>query len=168
MGSSTGNMLVDDQKALEDIFSKAQLLIATHCEDETVIRKNMESFKKIYGEDVPLKYHPIIRSAEACYLSSSRAVALAKKYNTRLHILHLSTAKEMELFRNDIPLNKKRITDTTNNLVSVLSSDQAFNICTTLTFVQEIINRYDTCINKMTLIINDIDKQYGTEGQEKH
>jgi dihydroorotase len=110
MGSSTGNMLVDNERTLENIFSRSPMLIATHCEDEATIRKNMEIFKSKYSEDVPVKFHPVIRSEEACYLSSSLAVSLAKKYNTRLHILHISTAKELSLFRNDIPLKEKRIT----------------------------------------------------------
>ena len=110
MGSSTGNMLVDNEQTLTGIFSKCDMLIATHCEDEATVRANMEKFKAEYGEDVPIKYHPIIRSEEACYLSSSLAVNLAKKFDTRLHILHISTAKELELFRNDIPLAEKKIT----------------------------------------------------------
>lgn len=110
MGSSTGNMLVDDQAALEGLFSKVNMLIATHCEDEASIRKNSEEYKEKFGEEVPMKYHPIIRSEEACYLSSSRAVELAKKHNTRLHILHISTGKETHLFNNSIPLKDKRIT----------------------------------------------------------
>ncbi|MCA6079036.1 dihydroorotase [Fulvivirga sedimenti] len=110
MGSSTGNMLVDDGKTLEGLFSKVPLLIATHCEDEATIRKNTAEYRKKYGEDVPIECHPLIRSEEACYKSSSFAVELAKKYNTRLHILHISTAKELSLFRNDIPLEEKRIT----------------------------------------------------------
>jgi dihydroorotase len=110
MGSSTGNMLVDNESTLENIFSRSPMLIATHCEDEATIRRNMETFRSKYGEDVPVKFHPVIRSEEACYLSSSLAVSLAKKYHTRLHILHISTAKELSLFRNDIPLKEKRIT----------------------------------------------------------
>lgn len=110
MGSSTGNMLVDNEQTLENIFSGSPMLIATHCEDEGIIRNNMEKFRSRYGEDVPVKYHPQIRSEEACYKSSSMAVALAKKHRTRLHILHISTAKELELFRNDIPLKEKKIT----------------------------------------------------------
>jgi len=110
MGSSTGNMLVDDPKTLEGIFSKAPTLVATHCEDETTIRNNTKLYKEKYGEEMPIKYHPEIRSAEACYLSSSMAVGLAKKHNTRLHVLHLTTAKEMSLFDNAIPLSEKRIT----------------------------------------------------------
>lgn len=110
MGSSTGNMLVDNEKTLENIFSKVPLLIATHCEDEATIRANSALYRERYGEEVPVQYHPAIRSAEACFLSSSLAVSLAKKHNSRLHVLHISTAKETELFRNDIPLEQKRIT----------------------------------------------------------
>jgi dihydroorotase len=110
MGSSTGNLLVDDPKTLESIFSKFPSLIATHCEDEATIRKNLIEFKEKYGEDCPVAYHPLIRSEEACYKSSSFAVALAKKHGTRLHILHISTAKETSLFDNSIPLEKKKIT----------------------------------------------------------
>jgi dihydroorotase len=110
MGSSTGNMLVDNEKVLEGIFSKAPLLIATHCEDEATIRANTEIYREKYGEDVPWECHPEIRSEEACYLSSSMAVGLAKKWGSRLHILHISTARELELFRNDIPLAEKKIT----------------------------------------------------------
>jgi dihydroorotase len=110
MGSSTGNMLVDNEQTLTGIFSHCEMLIATHCEDEATVRKNLAEYEAKYGENMPIKYHPEIRSVEACYLSSSLAAGLAKKYDTRLHILHLSTAKEMELFRNDIPLKEKRIT----------------------------------------------------------
>jgi dihydroorotase len=110
MGSSTGNMLVDERSTLEGLFSKVKMLIATHCEDEETIRANEAQARSEYGENVPIEMHPEIRSAEACYLSSSLAVELAKKYNTRLHILHLSTAREMDLFANDIPLQDKRIT----------------------------------------------------------
>ena len=110
MGSSTGNMLVDAPDTLNKIFSEVPMLIATHCEDEATIRKNTAEFQAKYGEDVPMEMHPVIRSAEACYLSSSLAVELAKKHNARLHILHISTAKELSLFRNDIPLEEKRIT----------------------------------------------------------
>ena len=110
MGSSTGNMLVDDKSVLEKIFEKSKMLIAVHCEDELIIQKNSNHYKSIYGEDVPIELHPMIRSDEACYKSSSMAVELAKKYNTRLHVFHLSTAREMELFRNDIPLQEKHIT----------------------------------------------------------
>jgi len=110
MGSSTGNMLVDKRETLEGLFSKCKLLIATHCEDEATIKHNMQEYKDKYGDDVPLEAHPLIRSEEACYKSSSLAVELAKKYNTRLHILHISTAKEIELFENKTPLKEKRIT----------------------------------------------------------
>ncbi|WP_294669540.1 dihydroorotase [uncultured Fluviicola sp.] len=110
MGSSTGNMLVDNTSTLEHLFANVPMLIATHCEDESTIRKNLEEYKERYGEDIPMTAHPLIRSAEACYLSSSKAVELAKKNNTRLHILHISTGIETELFRNDIPLEQKRIT----------------------------------------------------------
>ena len=110
MGSSTGNMLVDDKQVLNDIFSKCDMLIAVHCEDEETVRKNSAQMKAEYGEDLPIRFHPIIRSEEACYKSSSMAVELAKKHNTRLHILHISTDKETNLFRNDIPLSQKRIT----------------------------------------------------------
>ena len=110
MGSSTGNMLVDDDEVLEEIFKKAPTLVATHCEDEDTIKKNTKIFKEKYGDDAPARIHPLIRSAKACYLSSSKAVKLAKKHNTRLHVLHLSTAIETELFDNTIPLEEKRIT----------------------------------------------------------
>jgi dihydroorotase len=110
LGSSTGNMLVDKEETLERIFSSTPMLIAVHCEDETTIQNNLAEFKEKYGEDVPVTAHNLIRSAEACYLSSSKAVALAKKTGARLHIFHLSTAKEMELFTNKIPLEDKKIT----------------------------------------------------------
>ncbi|MEI5984617.1 MULTISPECIES: dihydroorotase [Sphingobacterium] len=110
MGSSTGNMLVDNERSLEAIFSQAPTLIATHCEDEATIQANLAAYKEKYGEQVSIEMHPLIRSAEACYLSSSKAVELAKKNNTRLHILHISTARETALFQNDIPLEQKRIT----------------------------------------------------------
>lgn len=110
MGSSTGNMLVDDQETLENIFRNAPILIATHCEDEATIRANTADFVEKYGEDIPFKYHPVIRSERACYLSSSKAVELAKKNNTRLHILHISTGKETHLFSNEEPLGQKKIT----------------------------------------------------------
>ncbi|OIQ40314.1 MAG: dihydroorotase [Bacteroidetes bacterium MedPE-SWsnd-G1] len=110
LGSSTGNMLVDNEEVLEKIFSSTDLIISVHCEDEGTIKKNFkEQFDK-YGDDIPIKLHPKIRSEEACYLSSSKAIALAKKTGARLHIFHLSTAKETELFRNDIPLEEKKIT----------------------------------------------------------
>lgn len=110
LGSSTGNMLVDDEATLEKIFSSTDLIISTHCEDEGTIRRNLEHYKAIYGDDIPMHLHPIIRSEEACYLSSSKAIELAKKTGARLHIFHLSTAKETHLFRNDIPLEEKKIT----------------------------------------------------------
>ncbi|TDO98549.1 dihydroorotase [Flavobacterium sp. 245] len=110
LGSSTGNMLVDNEATLERIFSSTPMLIAVHCEDETTIQNNLARFKEEYGEDVPITAHHLIRSAEACYISSSKAVALAKKTGARLHIFHLSTAKEMELFTNKIPLEDKKIT----------------------------------------------------------
>lgn len=110
MGSSTGNLLVDDPITIEGFFSRFPSLIAAHCEDETTIRKNLAEFKERYGEDVPVECHPMIRSVEGCYLSSSRAVALAKKHGTRFHVLHISTAKETALFDNSIPLEKKKIT----------------------------------------------------------
>ncbi|MCT4700016.1 dihydroorotase [Tenacibaculum haliotis] len=110
LGSSTGNMLVDNEEVLEKIFSSTDMLISVHCEDEATIRKNTEVYKAKYGDDIPLKYHPVIRSEEACYLSSSRAIELAKKTGARLHVFHLSTAKETHLFRNDIPLEEKKIT----------------------------------------------------------
>ena len=110
MGSSTGNMLVDNEKTLENIFSKAPILVATHCEDEATIRENLIKFQSQYGEDLTIEMHPLIRSAEACYKSSSLAVELAKKHQTRLHILHISTAKELELFDSTIELANKKIT----------------------------------------------------------
>lgn len=110
MGSSTGNMLVDNEKTIRDLFSKAMIPVACHCESEPVIRRNTEIYRGKYGEDVPVKMHPLIRSREACFLSSSYAVGIAKEYNTRLHILHLSTADEMKLFSNELPLEQKRIT----------------------------------------------------------
>ncbi|MEQ8470075.1 MAG: dihydroorotase [Marinoscillum sp.] len=110
MGSSTGNMLVDDEKTLEELYKNAPILIATHCEDEATIRKNMAIYTEKYGDTIPFELHPVIRNQEACYKSSSMAVALAKKHNTRLHILHISTARETDLFTNSIPLKDKRIT----------------------------------------------------------
>lgn len=110
LGSSTGNMLVDDPEVLEKIFSSTKLLIAVHCEDEATIKKNLEAHIKKYGEDIPIKYHPVIRSEEACYLSSSKAIELAKKTGARLHVFHLSTGKETNLFDNKIPLEDKKIT----------------------------------------------------------
>lgn len=110
MGSSTGNLLVDDPKTLEGFFSKFPSLIAAHCEDESTIRKNSAEYKHRYGEDVPIECHPQIRSVDACFKSSSFAIGLAKKHGTRFHVLHISTAKETSLFDNNIPLAKKKIT----------------------------------------------------------
>jgi len=110
MGSSTGNMLVDNPNTLEKLFAECPMLIATHCEDEQTIKDNLNHFKQLLGDNIPVKLHPKIRSAEACYLSSSMAVELAKKHNTRLHILHISTERETHLFDNTIPLKDKRIT----------------------------------------------------------
>jgi dihydroorotase len=110
MGSSTGNMLVDDEITLQGIFKNVPYLIAVHCEDEITIQKNREYFLSLYGNNLPVQFHPLIRDAEACYVSSSKAVSLAKKYNSRLHILHLSTEKEMQLFDNSVALKNKRIT----------------------------------------------------------
>jgi dihydroorotase len=110
MGASTGNLLVDDPGTLEALFRNARTLIAVHCEDEEIIRKNSALYREEYGEDVPIEMHPRIRSEEACYRSSSLAVGLARKHNTRLHILHLSTANEMILFEEDVPLAEKMIT----------------------------------------------------------
>ena len=110
LGSSTGNMLVDNEDVLERIFKSTELVISTHCEDEGTIRANLAQYKEKYGDDIPVRYHPEIRSAEACYLSSSRAIDLAKRTGARLHVFHLSTAKEMDLFTNEIPLAEKKIT----------------------------------------------------------
>ena len=110
MGSSTGSMLVDNRTVLEEIFKKSPMLIAVHCEDEQTIQENTIKAKKEFGEEVPISEHPNIRSAEACYKSSSMAVELAKKHNTRLHVFHLSTEKEILLFDNALPLAKKLIT----------------------------------------------------------
>ena len=110
MGSSTGSMLVDNRTVLEEIFKKSPMLIAVHCEDEQTIQENTIKAKKEFGEEVPISEHPNIRSAEACYKSSSMAVELAKKHNTRLHVFHLSTEKEISLFDNALPLAKKLIT----------------------------------------------------------
>lgn len=110
MGSSTGNMLVDKAESLEKIFKYAPVLIATHCEDENTIKENITKYREKYGENVPFHCHAEIRNEDACYLSSSFAVSLAKKFNSRLHILHLSTGKELELFESNIPLYNKRIT----------------------------------------------------------
>lgn len=110
MGSSTGNMLVDSHKTLEHLFANVPMLIATHCEDESTIKENLQKFLLQYGEALQPSMHPLIRSIEGCYLSSSFAVELAKRHNTRLHILHISTAKELALFTNNVPLSQKRIT----------------------------------------------------------
>ncbi len=110
LGSSTGNMLVDNQDVLEKIFSSTKMLIAVHCEDEQTIRENLEKAKEQFGDDIPVTQHPVIRSAEACYKSSSKAIELAKKTGARLHVFHLSTGIETDLFRNDIPLEEKMIT----------------------------------------------------------
>ena len=110
LGSSTGNMLVDNEAVLEKIFSATPMLIAVHCEDEQTIKDNLAKYKEEYGENVPVTAHHLIRSAEACYISSSKAIALAKKTGARLHIFHLSTAIETELFSNKIPLEDKKIT----------------------------------------------------------
>jgi dihydroorotase len=110
LGSSTGNMLVDNLEVLENIFSSTKLIISVHCEDEETIKKNTAEHKAQYGEHIPIELHPVIRSEEACYLSSSRAIELAKKTGARLHVFHVSTAKETTLFRNDIPLEEKQIT----------------------------------------------------------
>lgn len=110
LGSSTGNMLVDDETVIERIFQNTEMVISAHCEDEDTIKRNLAEYRETYGEDIPIKYHPKIRSAEACYLSSSKAIGLAKKTGARLHVFHLSTGRETELFRNDIPLKDKKIT----------------------------------------------------------
>ena len=110
MGSSTGDMLVDNKKVLEEIFKKSDCLIAVHCEDEETIQKNLDEAKNKFGEDIPIEMHPKIRSVDACYKSSSLAVELAKKHNTRLHVFHISTEKELQLFTNTKPLKEKRIT----------------------------------------------------------
>lgn len=110
LGSSTGNMLVDNEAVIEKIFRNTEMVISAHCEDEGTIQRNLAQYKEQYGEDIPVQYHPSIRSEEACYLSSSKAIALAKKTGARLHVFHLSTGKETQLFRNDIPLKEKKIT----------------------------------------------------------
>ncbi|MBM3452112.1 MAG: dihydroorotase [Bacteroidetes bacterium] len=110
MGSSTGDMLVDDPQTLEDVFHYSPTIITTHCEDDPMIQKNLRKYVSEFGETLPAKFHPLIRSDEACYKSSSFAVELAKKYDSRLHVLHISTEKELELFTNQIPLKDKRIT----------------------------------------------------------
>ncbi|AWX44107.1 Dihydroorotase [Flagellimonas maritima] len=110
LGSSTGNMLVDDEEVLEKIFRNTEMVISAHCEDEGTIRANMEKYRKKYGDNIPIKSHPLIRSEEACYLSSSKAISLAKKTGARLHVFHLSTGIETALFTNKIPLEEKKIT----------------------------------------------------------
>ncbi|TAH04407.1 MAG: dihydroorotase, partial [Sphingobacteriales bacterium] len=110
MGSSTGGLLVDNPITLEKIFSEAEVLIATHCEDEATVKNNLEKYLAEYGDRLSAMQHAMIRNEEACYKSSSMAVELAKKHGTRLHILHISTAKETSLFSNDVPLEKKHIT----------------------------------------------------------
>lgn len=109
-GSSTGNMLVDNPESLERIFAKCKVLIATHSENDNIIKANLEKFKAEFGENIPVKYHPLIRNAEACYDASKKVVELAKKHGSKLHILHISTAKEVGLFDNSLPLEEKRIT----------------------------------------------------------
>ena len=110
MGSSTGNMLVDNEKTLAGLFSNVPMLIATHCEDEQTIQKNLAEAKLKHGVEIPIELHPIIRNEEACFLSSSLAVNLAEKHGARLHVLHISTAKETELFKNHLSLRDKKIT----------------------------------------------------------
>lgn len=110
LGSSTGNMLVDDQDVLREIFSTTDLVISVHCEDEPTVKANLAAHIDKYGDDIPIELHPVIRSHDACYLSSSTAIKLAKETGARLHVFHLSTARETELFRNDIPLEEKKIT----------------------------------------------------------
>ncbi|WP_223032645.1 dihydroorotase [Hanstruepera marina] len=110
LGSSTGNMLVDNPEVLEKIFSSTDMVISVHCEDEATIRSNIKIYTDKYGDDIPIKYHPIIRSEEACYISSSKAIELAKKTGARLHVFHLSTGKETHLFSNKLPLKDKKIT----------------------------------------------------------
>ena len=110
MGSSTGNMLVDNPKTLERLFAESPMLIAVHCEDEATIKSNLNYYKQLLGENIPVQLHPKIRNAEACYLSSAMAVELAKKNGTRLHVLHISTAKEVSLFQSELPLADKKIT----------------------------------------------------------
>ena len=110
LGSSTGNMLVDNEEVLEKIFKNTEMVISTHCEDESTIRANLAKYQEMYGDDIPVELHPVIRSEEACYLSSSKAIALAKKTGARLHVFHLSTGIETDLFTNEIPLEEKRIT----------------------------------------------------------
>ncbi len=110
LGSSTGNMLVDNEEVLEKIFKNTELVISAHCEDEKTIRANLTKYQEEYGDNIPIKFHPIIRNAEACYLSSSKAIALAKRTGARLHVFHVSTGRETDLFTNSIPLEEKKIT----------------------------------------------------------
>ena len=110
LGSSTGDMLVDSSASLEKIFSNSKLLIAVHSEDETIVKNNLAKYKEIYGDDIPVEKHPEIRSVAACYESTVRVIELAKKTGARLHVFHISTAKELDLFTNKIPLEKKQIT----------------------------------------------------------
>jgi dihydroorotase len=110
LGSSTGDMLVDDPEVLEKIFKSTDMVISVHCEDETTVKRNLQEHIDKFGDDIPIKYHPVIRSEEACYLSSSKAIELAKKTGARLHVFHLSTGKETKLFTNKIPLKDKKIT----------------------------------------------------------
>lgn len=110
LGSSTGDMLVDSSEALEKIFSTTKLLIAVHSEDETTVKNNLEKYKAEYGDDIPVKFHPEIRSVEACYKSTVKVIELAKRTGARLHVFHISTAKELDLFTNKIPLEEKQIT----------------------------------------------------------
>jgi dihydroorotase len=110
LGSSTGDMLVDSTEALEKIFSSTKMLIAVHSEDETIVKANLEKYKQEFGDDIPVKYHPKIRSEEACYVSTVKVIELAKRTGARLHVFHLSTAKELDLFTNKIPLEDKKIT----------------------------------------------------------
>ena len=109
MGSSTGNMLVDKERALNDIFKNSEVIITTHCEDEQTVNSNLKIAQEKYGDNIPFDQHPIIRSREACYKSSSHAISLAREHNARLHVLHISTKEELELFQ-DIPLKEKNIT----------------------------------------------------------
>jgi dihydroorotase len=110
LGSSTGDMLVDNEEQLDNVFAKVKTLIAVHAEDDPMIKRNVEEYRTKYGEDMPADYHGMIRSREACYTSSSKAIARAKKFGTRLHVFHISTADELELFDNSIPLREKKIT----------------------------------------------------------
>lgn len=110
LGSSTGNMLVDDEAVLENIFRNTEMVISAHCEDEETIRANLTKYQEMYGEDIPIAFHPTIRSEQACYLSSSKAIALAKSTGARLHVFHISTGIETDLFTNSIPLEQKKIT----------------------------------------------------------